>query len=80
MRSQASVPSTAGTAPTEVSVIKEEEGDTGVSGRIRPPLPSGGTSSVTGAQPSRQSYLDFLREKEKLANQGDQGVHWPGLN
>jgi len=79
-RNQPSVPSTASTAPTEVSITKEMEGDTGVSGENRPPPPRGNASGFTDVKPKNQSFLNYLHELDKLENQRDEGIHWPGLN
>jgi hypothetical protein len=75
-RRKTSVPSITSTAPTEVSVIQEEGGDTGFSGQAKPP-PRRGTSGSGSAGPRRQSFLEYLEERE---NQKDEGTHWPGLN
>jgi hypothetical protein len=74
---QSSVPSTASTAPTEVSVIQEEESHNVSKTQSKPPPPRRTSSTVSGAKPRSQSFLEYLEERD---NQGSIGNHWPGLN
>jgi hypothetical protein len=77
-RREPSVPSMASTAPTEVAVIQEEEGNGIGNTQSKPPAPRRTSSAVSGtARPRGQSFLEYLEERDA---QGDDGVHWPGLN
>jgi hypothetical protein len=77
-RRQPSIPSMASTAPTEVSIIQEEESNGINNTQSRPPPPRRTSSAVSGTpRPRGQSFLEYLEERDQ---QGDAGVHWPGLN
>jgi tetratricopeptide (TPR) repeat protein len=74
---QASVSSTANAAPAEVSVIQEEESVSNVTVPDRPLPPRRTSSNVSNPRPRKQSFLEYLEERD---SHGDVGNHWPGLN
>jgi hypothetical protein len=73
---QPSIPSTASTAPTEVSIIQEEEGGNNITPQSRPGPPRRKSSAVSVAKPRSQSFLEYLEERDSAR---DDGNNWPGL-